>query len=86
MTNDVDCGQIKYTASSTSGYDPFTPGHALIDENVGELTFSDFHNYSEGMMQVQVEIKSSHNPTAVAYTFSIDIEVKDCSPILDPAN
>ena len=50
MTNDVDCGQIKYSASSISGYDPFTPGHALIDEDVGELTFNDFHNYSGGMM------------------------------------
>ena len=78
MTNDNDCGQIVYSASTTSGYDPFTAGHAVIDNNVGVLTFNDFHNYSEGMMKVQVEIKSSHNLTVAAYTIPFDIEVIDC--------
>ena len=31
MTNDSDCGQVVYSASSISGHDPLTAGDAVID-------------------------------------------------------
>ena len=55
MTDEEECGVLVYEASVTSGYDPFTPGHASITDSL--LVFDDFQEYAEGTMTVQIEVK-----------------------------
>ena len=85
MTSDTDCGNVHYTASVTSGYDSIGNGHVVQTDN--EFVFSNFHEYTAGLMTVQVEISSTID-TRVAYTIDFDINVIDCEletmTLIDP--
>ena len=75
LTNDDDCGEIIYSASVTSGYDPFSAGYATNTE--GSLVFSNFQQYEEGTMTVFIDILQVRQDVeiGVAYSLEFDIDV-----------
>ena len=75
ITSDPDCGNLVYTASVINGFDSIGNGNVAQSDNT--FYFSDFHDYTDGLMTVQVEVSSTLD-TRAAYTVTFDIQVIDC--------
>ena len=50
LTSEPECGDIVFSFSVTSGYNPFTNGDATIANNV--ITFNNLSIYTDGQMTI----------------------------------
>ena len=76
LTNESDCGSLVYTASTISGYDPFSAGNGGSISTT-QLTFSNLGAYPIGVTQIQVQVSTT---TTSSPAYSITFNIANCMP------